>query len=42
MGIPRILTMDQGKEFKYVLNAELMNNLNIKHSLITVYQPQVS
>ena len=38
MGLPRLLTTDQGKEFKNELNKEMMNSLGIKHHLIT---PQV-
>ena len=40
MGIPKILTTDQGREFKNALNDELMKSLNIKH-LTTAYHPQV-
>ncbi len=42
MGLPSVLTTDQGKEFKNNLNKELMKNLRIKHHLITPYHPQVS
>ena len=41
MGIPKILTTDQGREFKNALNNELMKSLNIKHLPTTVYHPQV-
>ena len=41
MGIPKILTTDQGREFKNALNDELMKSLNIKHLLTTAYHPQV-
>ena len=41
MGLPRLLTTDQGKEFKNELNKEMMNSLGIKHHLITPYHPQV-
>ena len=41
MGIPKILTTDQGREFKNALNDELMKSLNIKHLLTTAYNPQV-
>ena len=36
MGLPRIITADQGREFKNVLNGELMRKLNIKtqHNII--------
>lgn len=41
MGLPKLLTTDQGSEFKNSLNAELMKNLGIKHHLVTPYHPQV-
>lgn len=41
MGIPRIVTTDQGSEFKNGLNDEMMKLLNIKHHLTTAYHPQV-
>ena len=41
MGIPRLITSDQGKEFNNKLNSELMKKLNIKHVLTTAYHPQV-
>ena len=41
MGIPKILTTDQGREFKNALNDELMKSLNIKHLLTKAYHPQV-
>ena len=42
MGLPSVLTTDQGKEFKNNLNKELMKKLRIKHHLITPYHLQVS
>ena len=41
MGIPRILTTDQGSEFRNRLNDEMMKLLNTKHHLTTAYHPQV-
>ena len=41
MGIPRLITSDQGKEFNNKLNSELMKKLNIKHVLTTAYHLQV-
>ena len=41
MGIPKILTTDQGSEFKNNLNDEMMKLLGIKHHLTTAYHPQV-
>ena len=42
MGLPKVITTDQGGEFNNDLNTELMNKLNIKHHLTTPYHPQVS
>ena len=42
MGIPKVLTTDQGSEFKNHLNEELMQHLKIRHHLTTAYHPQVS
>ena len=41
MGIPRVITTDQGKEFNNTLNKKLMEKLHIKHRLTTAYHPQV-
>lgn len=41
MGLPKILTTDQGSEFKNSLNTQLMKNLGVKHHLVTPYHPQV-
>ena len=41
MGLPAVITTDQGSEFKNQLNDEMMKILNIKHHLITAYHPQV-
>ena len=41
MGLPQVLTSDQGKEFVNQLNDELMDALGITHHLTTAYHPQV-
>ena len=41
MGLPAVITTDQGCEFKNQLNNEIMKILNIRHCLITAYHPQV-
>jgi len=41
MGIPKLLTTDQGSEFKNHVNDEMMQLLKIKHRLTTAYHPQV-
>ena len=40
MGLPSVITTDQGKEFPNLLNAELMTVFGIKHRLTTCYHPQ--
>jgi IS30 family transposase len=40
MGLPRLITTDQGREFNNLLNKEFMKKLNIKHNLATPYHPQ--
>ena len=42
MGLPSVITTDQGKEFNNQLNTELMTILNIKHRLTTAYHPQAN
>lgn len=42
MGLCKVITSDQGKEFNNELNKELMKRLNIDHRLTTPYHPQVS
>ena len=42
MGIPRLITTDQGSEFNNKLNSELMKKLKIRHLLTTAYHPQVN
>ena len=39
MGLPAVITTDQGSEFKNQLND--VKILNIRHHLITAYHPQV-
>ena len=41
MGLPAVITTDQGSEFKNQLDDEMMKILNIGHHLITAYHPQV-
>ncbi len=41
MGLCRVVTSDQGKEFNNKLNSELMRLLNIDHRLTTPYHPQI-
>ena len=40
MGIPQVITSDQGIEFKNQLNKELMIVMGIQHRLTTAYHPQ--
>ena len=42
MGLSKIITSKQGKEFNNNLNKELMKRLGIDHTLTTPYHPQVS
>ena len=42
MGIPAVITTDQGKEFKNKLNDEVMKTFNIDHRLTTAYHPQAN
>ena len=41
MGIPKVITSDQGNEFNNKLNGELMERLQIDHRMTTPYHPQV-
>ncbi|XP_062510638.1 uncharacterized protein K02A2.6-like isoform X2 [Corticium candelabrum] len=41
MGLPQVITTDQGSEFRNKLNRELMHSLGIKHRLTTAYHPQL-
>ena len=40
MGIPHVITFDQGSEFNNTMNVELMQSMGIEHSLTTAYHPQ--
>ncbi len=42
MGLPKLLTTDQGKEFKNKLDKEMMSLLGVKRHLVTPYHPQVN
>ena len=41
MGIPSVITTDQGREFRNELNQQLTISFGIKHRLTTAYHPQV-
>ena len=41
MGLPKVVTSDQGTECNNKLDRELMKLLNIEHRLTTAYHPQV-
>ena len=41
MGIPRILTSDNGREFKNKLDDEFASQFGIKRIFTTPYHPQV-
>ena len=41
MGLCKVVTSDQGKEFNNALNKELMKKFGIDHRLTTPYHPQV-
>ena len=42
MGLPRVITSDNGKEFNNnLLDEKLMKLLGIEHRLTTAYHPQV-
>ena len=42
VGLPSVITTDQGKEFKNALNKEMMEEFGIKHRLTTAYHPQAN
>ena len=42
MGLPSVITTDQGKEFHNRLDTELMETFNIDHRLTTPYHPQAN
>ena len=41
MGIPRVLTSDQGTEFHNQINEELTTLLKVDHRLSTAYHPNM-
>ena len=41
MGLPKLLTTDQGKEFRSSLDKEMTELLGIKRQFTTPYHPQV-
>lgn len=42
MGLPAVVTTDQGTEFRNHVNNELMNVFGIQHCLTTVCHPQAN
>ena len=42
MGLPSVMTTDQGKEFLNQVNDELMKTFGIDHRLTTAYHPQAN
>lgn len=42
MGIPAVMTTDQGKEFRNAVNSQLMSVFGIDHRLTTAYHPQAN
>ena len=42
MGLPSVITTDQGTEFNNSMNAALMKEFNIEHRLTTAYHPQAN
>ena len=42
MGLPSVITTDQGKEFHNQFNAQMMNVFGIKHQMTTPYHPQAN
>ena len=42
MGLPAVITTDQGKEFRNKLNQQLTEKFGIKHQLTTAYHPQAN
>ena len=42
IGLPRVITSDQGSEFNNALDSRLMEMMGIEHRLTTPYHPQVN
>ena len=42
MGIPHVITSDQGSGFNNAMNAELMRSMGTDHRLTTAYHPQAN
>ena len=42
MGLPAVITSDQGREFHNALNKQLMTEFGIDHQLTTAYHPQAN
>ena len=42
LGLPSVITTDQGREFQNEVNAALMTTFGIKHRLTMVYKPQAN
>ena len=42
MGLPFVVTTDQGSEFRNQVNEEFMNVFRIQHRLTTAYRPQAN
>ena len=42
MGLPAVITTDQGREFRNSLDAELMKRFGIQHRLTSPYHPQAN
>ena len=42
LGLPSVITTDQGSEFHNEVNAALMTTFGIKHRLTTAYHPQAN
>ncbi len=42
MGLPYVVTTDQGTKFRNTLNSEMMSTFGIKHRFMTAYHPQVT